>query len=102
MMTTQWSILNEENSLYIVKGSNPMCLIHFEALGLYIYASTESLVKNALKKVGLHKFAYERVETDEGDILRIDKHGAIERAEFEPKLYRSKYAAWYLGTIRLW
>jgi len=102
MMTTQWSILNEENSLYIVKGSNPMCLIHFEALGLYIYASTESLVKNALKKVGLHKFTYERVETNEGDILCINKNGEITRSEFEPKLYRSKYDAWYLGTIRLW
>jgi len=90
-----FTILDNENSLYIVKGSNPMCLIHFEALGIYIYASTESIMKNALKRVGLHKFAYERVETNEGDILRIDKHGAIERAEFEPKLYRSKYAAWY-------
>ena len=90
-----FTILDNENSLYIVKGSNPMCLIHFGALGIYIYASTESIMKNALKKVGLHKFAYERVETNEGDILRIDKHGAIERAEFEPKLYRSKYAAWY-------
>ncbi len=90
-----FTILDNENSLYIVKGSNPMCLLHFEALGIYIYASTESIMKNALKKVGLHKLAYERVETDEGDILRIDKHGTIERAEFEPKLYRSKYAAWY-------
>ena len=26
---------DEDNSLYIVKGSNPMFLIHFEALGLY-------------------------------------------------------------------
>ena len=90
-----FTILDNENSLYIVKGSNPMCLIHFKDIGLYVYASTESIMKNALKKVGFHKFAYERVETDEGDILRIDKHGAIERAEFEPKLYRSKYAAWY-------
>ncbi|MBR6623389.1 MAG: class II glutamine amidotransferase [Ruminococcus sp.] len=90
-----FTMLDDKNSLYIVKGSNPMCLIHFEALGIYIYASTESIMKNALKKVGFHKFAYERVETDEGDILCINKNGEITRAEFEPKLYRSKYAAWY-------
>ncbi|MBR4021835.1 MAG: glucosamine 6-phosphate synthetase, partial [Ruminococcus sp.] len=90
-----FTILDNENSLYIVKGSNPMCLLHFEALGIYIYASTESIMKNALKKVGLHKFAYERVETDEGDILCVNKKGEIARSEFEPKLYRSKYAAWY-------
>jgi hypothetical protein len=52
-------------------------------------------MKKALKQVGLHKFAMERVDTDEGDILRIDKNGDITRSEFEPKLYRSKYMSWY-------
>lgn len=90
-----FTVLDQNNSLYIIKGSNPMCLLHFPALGLYVYASTESIMKNALKRVGLHKFAYERVQTDEGDILRIDKNGEITRSEFEPKLYRSKYMSWY-------
>ena len=52
-------------------------------------------MKNALKRVGLHKFSCDRVETDEGDILCIDKYGEITRSEFQPKLYRSKYGAWY-------
>ena len=64
-----FTVLDQNNNLYIIKGSNPMCLLHFPALGLYVYASTESIMKNALKRVGLHKFAYERVQTDEGDIL---------------------------------
>ncbi len=90
-----FTVLDEHNSLYIIKGSNPMCLLHFPVLGLYVYASTESIMKKALKQVGLHKFAMERVETDEGDIIRIDKNGEITRSEFEPKLYRSKYMSWY-------
>ncbi|SEL62679.1 Glutamine amidotransferase domain-containing protein [Ruminococcus sp. YRD2003] len=90
-----FTVLDEHNSLYIIKGSNPMCLLHFPVLGLYVYASTESIMKKALKQVGLHKFAMERVETDEGDILRIDKNGVITRSQFEPKLYRSKYMGWY-------
>ena len=90
-----FSVLDQNNNLYIIKGSNPMCLLHFPALGLYVYASTESIMKNALKRVGLHKFAYERVQTDEGDILRIDKTGVIERAEFEPRLFRSRYGGWH-------
>ncbi len=90
-----FTVLDEYNSLYIIKGSNPMCLLHFPVLGLYVYASTESIVKKALKQVGLHKFAMERVETDEGDILRIDKNGDISRPEFEFKKYRSKYSGWY-------
>ena len=90
-----FTVLDQNNSLYIIKGSNPMCLLHFPALGIYVYASTESIMKNALKRVGLHKFAYERVQTDEGDIIRIDRTGDITRSEFEPKLYRSKYMSWY-------
>ena len=90
-----FTVLDEHNSLYIIKGSNPMCLLRFPVLGLYVYASTESIIKKALKQVGLHKFAMERVDTDEGDILRIDKNGEISRSEFEPKIYRSKYGSWY-------
>ncbi|SFX40865.1 class II glutamine amidotransferase [Ruminococcus sp. XPD3002] len=90
-----FSVLDQNNSLYIIKGSNPMCLLHFPAFGLYVYASTESIMKNALKRVGLHKFAYERVQTDEGDILRIDKNGVIERSEFEPRMFRARYGGWH-------
>ncbi len=90
-----FTVLDQNNNLYIIKGSNPMYLLHFPALGIYIYASTESIMNNALKRVGLHKFAYERVQTDDGDILRIDKTGVIERAEFEPRLFRSRYGGWH-------
>lgn len=90
-----FTVLDQYNSLYIIKGSNPMCLIHFEALGLYVYASTESIMKAALRRLGLHKFAYKKIDVTEGDILRIDKYGEITRSEFQPKIYRSKYMSWY-------
>ncbi len=90
-----FSVLDQNNNLYIIKGSNPMCLLHFKDIGLYVYASTESIMKNALRRVGLHKFENERIKTDEGDVIRIDRNGDITRSEFEPKLYRSKYMSWY-------
>lgn len=90
-----FTVLDQNNSLYIIKGSNPMCLLHFESFGLYIYASTESIMKNVLRKIGLYKFASEKIEMVEGDILCINKTGGITRSEFEPKLYRSKYMSWY-------
>ena len=71
-----------------------MCLLHFEALGIYIYASTESIMKNALKKVGFHKFDAEKVEVVEGDILKIDENGIVSRAEFE-YLTASSHFGWY-------
>ena len=90
-----FTVLDDSNSLYIIKGSNPMCLLNFKDIGLYVYASTESIMKNALRRIGLHKFANERIKTDEGDILRIDRNGNITRSEFEPKIFRSKYGSWY-------
>ncbi|MDE5765446.1 MAG: class II glutamine amidotransferase [Ruminococcus sp.] len=80
-----FTALDEENSLYIIKESNPMCLLHFKVLGLYIYASTESIMKNALKKVGMQNFPYTKIETVHGDIIRIDSSGIITRSEFEGK-----------------
>ena len=80
-----FTVLDEENSLYIVKGSNPMCLLHFEVLGIYIYASTESIMKNALKKVGMLNFPYTKIETVHGDIIKIDNQGNISHSEFENK-----------------
>ena len=88
-----FTILDEDNCLYIVKGSNPMYLLHFETLGLYIYASTESIMKNALKKVGLHKFLYTKIETTHGDIIKIDSNGFFSRSEFEDK-DDFRYTSW--------
>jgi glutamine phosphoribosylpyrophosphate amidotransferase len=90
-----FTVLDDNNSLYIIKGSNPMCLLHFKDIGLYVYASTESIMKNALRRIGLHRFACEKVDIDEGDILCIDRNGDITRSEFEPKLYRYKYTSLY-------
>ena len=71
-----------------------MCLLHFEALGIYIYASTESIMKNSLKKVGFHKFDAEKVDVVEGDIIKIDENGIVSRAEFE-YLTASSHFSWY-------
>lgn len=80
-----FTVLDEDNSLYIIKGSKPMCLLHFEMLGIYIYASTESIMKNALIKVNMLSFLYTRIETAHGDIIRINSNGVITRSEFENK-----------------
>ena len=80
-----FTVLDEDNSLYIVKGSNPMYLLHFEMLGIYIYASTESIMKKALKKINMLSFPYTKIETSHGDIIKIDKNGTITRSEFEGK-----------------
>lgn len=43
-----FTILDKENSIYIIKGDNPMCIVQF--YGFYVYASTNEILTKALKK----------------------------------------------------
>ena len=77
-----FTVLDENNTLYIVKGSNPMCLLHFVGFGLYVYASTESILTKALWKVGLSKLKYEQIFLKEGDMICINKNGELSESSF--------------------
>lgn len=94
-----FSLLDEDNSLYFVKGNNPLTLLHFKSLGLFVYASTDTIMRAAMKHIGLNKFAYERINIDEGDILKIDKNGNITRSQFQPAPKYSHFSSgkWWYG-----
>lgn len=77
-----FTLLDESNTLYFVKGSSPMYLILFEELGLYVYASTQSIMKHALKACGLNRNPYTVIATDTGDILSINRFGNMARDSF--------------------
>lgn len=86
-----FTVLSQDNELYFVKGDNPICIYHFPRTGLYLYASTESILKRALKKMRL---AWEQpmpVEIGCGDILRINGEGRVEQSGFNV----SDRWAWY-------
>lgn len=87
MSETVWgsfafTVLDADNNLYLIKGENPIVLVFFEKLGLYVYASTEDILKRALKKCRLHKIKPMFVELKCGDIVRIDPTGDIQRSTF--------------------
>ena len=92
-----FTALDENNTLYIVKGSNPMCLLHFAELGLYVYASTESILKKALQKVGFYRYPFEVLHVEEGTILKIDRYGFLSGSTFEvQESFRfGKWCNWY-------
>ena len=77
-----FTILDTTNSLWFVKGSSPLYLIYFPELKLYVYSSTASIMKTALKHSLLRLMHYEVIEADEGDILRISPDGKITRDKF--------------------
>ncbi|MCM1228109.1 MAG: glucosamine 6-phosphate synthetase [Clostridium sp.] len=78
-----FTILDENNTLYFIKGSSPMYLIYFENLDFYAYASTESIMTKALEKSGFAHLKYQLIQLHEGNIISIDRFGKIECAEFK-------------------
>ena len=78
-----FTVLDHQNNLYIVKGDNPLCLYHYPALGLYLYASTEEILQRALGRIKLPLRHNEKIHLCSGDMLCIDANGAITRQTFD-------------------
>lgn len=79
-----FTILSDKNKLFIAKGDNQICLIHYKQLGLYVYTSTEDIMKNVLKGSFLEKLPFEVIKVTEGEIISIDKRGRFEKSSFIP------------------
>lgn len=82
-----FTVLDEKNNWYLVKGDNPMCRCHYPRSGLYLYASTAEILENALKKIRLRLEKPKRVETECGDILRIAADGTVNRSRFDTSAF---------------
>lgn len=80
-----FTILDEDNNSYFIKGDNPLALYHFEA-GFYIYASTDLILEKALHVLGLSKYLHKEIFSNNGDILKIDSAGKLTKSAFTPGL----------------
>ena len=89
-----FSILDDKDNLYLVKGENPISIIHFPRLKLYVYASTDEILYRALINTSLlleiKRKEYEEILLDEGDILRISPDGTTEKNEYDYRRYYGK------------
>ena len=89
-----YTILDEKNNLYLVKGDSPLSILHFPKQKIYVYASTDSILYKALVDSplfsALRKGECETVEINEGDILKITPDGNIEKRTFEYSYYYGK------------
>ena len=77
-----FTILRNDNTLFLVKGSNPITLYHFPDVGLYIYASTTEIISKALKSARFTE-PFEEVKIITGDIISIDSGGNISFDTFD-------------------
>ena len=89
-----FSILDQRDNLYLVKGDSPLSILHFPKEKIYVYASTESILYRAL--VGSPLFSsmkqgeYETVPIDTGEILMIRANGQTELQKFHFKYTTAK------------
>ena len=89
-----FTILRDDNTLFLVKGDNPITPIHFPEYGLYVYASTTAILNAAMKAVKFSGVCNE-VKVNDEDIVRIDSDGKLSVSTFEQKIQKVNYRNWY-------
>lgn len=76
-----FTILRNDNTLFLVKGNNPLTIYHFPKIGIYVYASTKSILDNALQQVNLSDKCFE-IDVSEGEIVEIASSGNLSKTTF--------------------
>jgi glucosamine--fructose-6-phosphate aminotransferase (isomerizing) len=82
-----FTILDNESNQYFIKGDCPLSISFFEELQLWIYASTQEILRKALVKSGLGGLKSKMINLSCGDILKIGSDGTVERGSFETLSY---------------
>ena len=99
------SVLTDKYQLYFIQGDNPLCIYHYEKLGVYLYASTENILKKAVKKIPFKLGRATKITTYSGQLLRINPDGTLDRSSFnDDKLYEGYQHNWspWQGISSFW
>lgn len=94
MGTFVFTILDSNNNFYFIKGDNPLAVYKFDS-GFYVYASTYDILDTALKKAGLNKYSYSKVDVHCGDIIKIANNGYLTKSVFSNRTLSSFYGRYY-------
>jgi len=86
-----FSILDDKNNIYLIKGDSPLSILHFPKLKIYVYASTDEILYKGLIESPLFsaikKGEYKEIYINEGEILKICNDGTLVYDTFEYKGY---------------
>lgn len=89
-----FTVLDRKDNLYFVKGDNPLCLYHYPELGLYLYASTEEILRNAIGKMRLAGTP-EPVTLHCGDMLKINAQGEQIQTTFSTEQFFCTWSPYF-------
>lgn len=98
-----YSIIDDKNNIWLVKGDSPLSILHFPKLKMYVYASTDEILYKALVDYpplfkALKNGDFEEIDISEGDILKIRPDGILERNTFEYSYFYSR-GWWEYGSF---
>ena len=87
-----YSILDDKNNIWIVKGDSPLSILHFPKLKMYVYASTDEILYKALVDYqplfkALKNGDFEEIDISEGIIIKISSKGILEKNKFDYSYY---------------
>lgn len=93
------TVLDAQNTLYLVRGNNPLTVRLFLSLGCYLYASTDEILDTALSALGLSRLRQTHIPITQGDIMRIDATGRrtttrFDDAKLRPQRYFFGWEQW--------
>ena len=78
-----FSVLDQKNNFFFIKGNNPLSIYHYPQMGVYLYASTQEILEAAVRKLGIAYWKKELIQPKQGDILRIDRNGRRTTTNFD-------------------
>jgi len=90
-----FTVLDDQNSLYFIKGDSPLALYHYPKQGYYLYASTDDILQKTLAKLGMKKSKYDKLNLICGDILKIDCSGRREHSESDTSSFITASYRWF-------
>ena len=81
-----FSILDNSDVLWLIRGDSPLSIVHFPKKALYVYASTDEILYKALAETELLEDVkdgdFTVLKIKQGDILRILPNGSLKRDTF--------------------
>ena len=70
-----FTVLDQGDTMYFVRGDNPLTIWWCPDMGVYLYASTKEILERAVKALGIRWWRKEAIEPGQGTILAIDREG---------------------------
>ena len=86
------TVLDVANTMYFVRGNNPLTIRYLPRLGCYLYASTDEILDMALEELELLRLRQITVPISQGDIMTIDEPGKRTVTRFnDARLWTPRY-----------